>query len=51
MKFPGKRKSEHYFPVAEKVRESADPHYMQAEPFYLVGIDQLWRPSPSTWWA
>ena len=41
MKFPGKRKSEHYFPVAEKVRESADPHYIEAEPFYLVGIDQL----------
>jgi len=41
MKFPGKRKSEHYFPVTEKGRESADPHYLQAEPFYLVGIDQL----------
>jgi len=41
MKFPGKRKSEHYFPVADKGRESADPHYLQAEPFYLVGIDQL----------
>jgi len=41
MKFPGKRKSEHYFPVNEKGRESADPHFVQAEPFYLVGIDQL----------
>lgn len=41
MKFPGKRKSEHYFPVAEKGRESADPHYLESEPFYLVGIDQL----------
>ncbi|HCC48530.1 MAG TPA: inosine/guanosine kinase [Elusimicrobia bacterium] len=41
MKFPGKRKSEHYFPVTEKGRESADPHYLQSEPFYLVGIDQL----------
>lgn len=41
MKFPGKRKSEHYFPVAEKGRESADPHYIETEPFYLVGIDQL----------
>lgn len=41
MKFPGKRKSEHYFPVTEKGRESADPHYLQGEPFYLVGIDQL----------
>lgn len=40
MKFPGKRKSEHYFPVADKGREAADPHY-QPEPFYLVGIDQL----------
>jgi inosine kinase len=41
MKFPGKRKSEHYFPVAQKGRESADPHYLKDEPFYLVGIDQL----------
>lgn len=41
MKFPGKRKSEHYFPVTEKGREPADPHSVQAEPFYLVGIDQL----------
>jgi len=41
MKFPGKRKSEHYFPVTDKGRESADPQFVQAEPFYLVGIDQL----------
>ncbi|MCM2267235.1 MAG: inosine/guanosine kinase [Elusimicrobiales bacterium] len=41
MKFPGKRKSEHYFPVTEKGRESADPSFVQTEPFYLVGIDQL----------
>ena len=41
MKFPGKRKNEHYFPVTEKGRESADPNLLQAEPFYLVGIDQL----------
>ena len=41
MKFPGKRKSEHYFPVADKGRESADTHYLETEPFYLVGIDQL----------
>jgi inosine kinase len=41
MKFPGKRKNKHYFPVTDKGRESADPHYVQAEPFYLVGIDQL----------
>jgi inosine kinase len=41
MKFPGKRKSEHYFPVAEKGRESADPQHLRTEPFYLVGIDQL----------
>ena len=40
MKFPGKRKSEHYFPVTAKGREAADPHH-QTEPFYLVGIDQL----------
>ncbi|MDO8805039.1 MAG: inosine/guanosine kinase [Elusimicrobiota bacterium] len=41
MKFPGKRKNKHYFPVTEKGRESADPHFLQTEPFYLVGIDQL----------
>ncbi len=41
MKFPGKRKSEHYFPVAQKGRESADPQFLGTEPFYLVGIDQL----------
>lgn len=41
MKFPGKRKSEHYFPVAEKGRESAAPPDLAEEPFYLVGIDQL----------
>ncbi|HBE88302.1 MAG TPA: inosine/guanosine kinase [Elusimicrobia bacterium] len=40
MKFPGKRKNKHYFPVTEKGREIADPHYI-AEPFHLVGIDQL----------
>lgn len=41
MKFPGKRKSEHYFPVTDKGRESADPQSLDTEPFYLVGIDQL----------
>ncbi|HNW45137.1 MAG TPA: inosine/guanosine kinase [Elusimicrobiales bacterium] len=42
MKFPGKRKNKHYFPVTEKAgRESADPHFLQTEPFYVVGIDQL----------
>lgn len=41
MKFPGKRKSEHYFPVTDKGRESADPESLDTEPFYLAGIDQL----------
>ena len=41
MKFPGKRKNKHYFPVTEKGRESADTHFLQTEPFYLAGIDQL----------
>lgn len=41
MKFPGKRKNNHYFPVTEKGRESAAPHSLRTEPFYLVGIDQL----------
>jgi len=41
MKFPGKRKSEHYFPITEKGRKIADPQYLETEPFYLAGIDQL----------
>ncbi|PIU19051.1 MAG: inosine/guanosine kinase [Elusimicrobia bacterium CG08_land_8_20_14_0_20_59_10] len=41
MKFPGKRKNKHYFPVTEKGRESASPHALQSEPFYVAGIDQL----------
>ncbi|HBA59867.1 MAG TPA: inosine/guanosine kinase [Elusimicrobia bacterium] len=41
MKFPGKRKNKHYFPVTDKGRESADPHSLQTEPFYVAGIDQL----------
>lgn len=41
MKFPGKRKSEHYFPVTEKGRESAGQPRLDTEPFHLVGIDQL----------
>lgn len=41
MKFPGKRKNKHYFPVTEKGRESAEPEFLQTEPFHLVGIDQL----------
>lgn len=41
MKFPGKRKSEHYFPVQEKKRESANVNVLSADSFYIVGIDQL----------
>lgn len=41
MKFPGKRKSEHYFPQKEKIRESADPNVLEEEAYYIVGIDQL----------
>lgn len=41
MKFPGRRKSKHYFPVVEESRPSlaqeARPHYAS----YIVGIDQL----------
>lgn len=41
MKFPGKRKSKHYFPVTEKGRESVDYSAFKTEPFHIVGIDQL----------
>lgn len=41
MKFPGKRKSKHYFPVAEKGRETVDYNSFKTEPFHVVGIDQL----------
>jgi len=41
MKFPGRRKSKHYFPVTEKDRVSIDHNFMAEESFHVVGIDQL----------
>ena len=41
MKFPGKRKSEHYFPKKENTRESGVRNVLETESYYVVGIDQL----------
>ena len=41
MKFPGRRKSKHYFPITEKDRVNADHNYSSEESFHIVGIDQL----------
>lgn len=40
MRFPGKRKSKHYFPVSERGRVSFQDGVEDA-PVYVVGIDQL----------
>ncbi|MCM2277353.1 MAG: inosine/guanosine kinase [Oligoflexia bacterium] len=41
MKFPGKRKSKHYFPVTEKGRIAFGSDAEKSHPVYVVGIDQL----------
>lgn len=41
MKFPGKRKTKHYFPVAEAGRIPFDLDFSERSSVYLVGIDQL----------
>jgi len=41
MRFPGKRKTKHYFPVAESGRLPFDTDFSRKENIYLVGIDQL----------
>jgi inosine kinase len=41
MKFPGRRKSKHYFPVTEKDRVSIDHNFMAEGSFHVIGIDQL----------
>lgn len=41
MKFPGKRKTKHYFPVAESGRIPFDLDFSERSSVYLVGIDQL----------
>ncbi|MBP9679947.1 MAG: inosine/guanosine kinase [Bacteriovorax sp.] len=41
MKFPGKRKTKHYFPVSESGRIPFDLDFSDRGNLYLVGIDQL----------
>lgn len=41
MKFPGKRKTKHYFPVSESGRISFDTDFNENSNVYIVGIDQL----------
>lgn len=41
MKFPGKRKSKHYFPVTESGRIAFDPDFSERGSVYIVGVDQL----------
>ncbi|MGZ3787235.1 MAG: inosine/guanosine kinase [Bacteriovorax sp.] len=41
MKFPGKRKTKHYFPVSESGRIPFDLDFSERGSVYLVGIDQL----------
>jgi inosine kinase len=40
MKFPGKRKNKHYFPVADKGRVPFNYDFLSAGSSYIVGIDQ-----------
>jgi inosine kinase len=41
LKFPGKRKTKHYFPVTEAGRIPFDLDFSDRSSVYLVGIDQL----------
>ena len=41
MKFPGKRKTKHYFPVTESGRIPFDRDFSESGSVYIVGIDQL----------
>ncbi len=41
MKFPGKRKTKHYFPVTEAGRIPFDLDFSERGAVYVVGIDQL----------
>ncbi len=41
MKFPGKRKTKHYFPVSEAGRIAFDLDFLERSAVYIVGIDQL----------
>ena len=41
MKFPGRRKNKHYFPISEKDRVNVADNFSQDESFHIVGIDQI----------
>ncbi|MBF0297485.1 MAG: inosine/guanosine kinase [Oligoflexia bacterium] len=41
MRFPGKRKSKHYFPVTQKSRISFDYDFSRKGAVHVIGIDQL----------
>ena len=41
MKFPGSRKTKHYFPVSESSRIPLDSSLIDVEKSYIVGLDQL----------
>lgn len=41
MKFPGKRKTKHYFPVTESGRIPFDSDFSERGSVYVVGVDQL----------
>ncbi|CAM9982970.1 unnamed protein product, partial [Chrysoparadoxa australica] len=41
MKFPGKRKTKHYFPVSEETRVPLERNLVERKRVYVVGIDQL----------
>ena len=41
MKFPGRRKTKHYFPVTDKGRDAVGEFDHQVSSVYIVGLDQL----------
>lgn len=41
MKFPGRRKNKHYFPITEKDRVNVASGFGSDESYHIVGIDQL----------
>lgn len=41
MKFPGKRKTKHYFPVSEETRVPLERDLESGKSVYVIGIDQL----------
>ena len=41
MKFPGRRKSQHYFPVEKDKRVPLDTDFVSKQTTYIIGIEQL----------